>query len=45
MPSHDQEVNFGLPASQNHPAKFYLVFRNNPSEGKKIVQADFTVDF
>jgi hypothetical protein len=43
--SHDQEVNFGLPASQNHPAKFYLVFRNSPSEGKKIVQADFTVDF
>ncbi|HVR22267.1 MAG TPA: hypothetical protein VMU26_03015 [Candidatus Polarisedimenticolia bacterium] len=43
--SHDQEVNFGLPASQNHPAKFYLVFRNSPSEGKKTVQADFTVDF
>ena len=43
--SHDQEIDFGLPASQNHPAKFYLVFRNRPSEGKKIVQADFTVDF
>ena len=43
--SHDQEINFGLPASQNHPAKFYLVFRNSPSAGKKIVQADFTVDF
>jgi len=43
--SHDQEINFGLPPSQNHPAKFYLVFRNSPSEGKKIVQADFTVDF
>jgi hypothetical protein len=43
--SHDQEVNFGLPASQNHPAKFYLVFRNSPREGKKTVQADFTVDF
>jgi hypothetical protein len=43
--SHDQGVNFGLPASQNHPAKFYLMFRNSPSAGKKIVQADFTVDF
>jgi hypothetical protein len=43
--SDDQEINFGLPASQNHPAKFYLVFRNRPSEGKKTVQADFTVDF
>jgi len=43
--SHDQEVNFGLPTSRNQPAKFYLVFRNSPSEGKKIVQADFTVDF
>jgi hypothetical protein len=43
--SHDQEVNFRLPASQNLPAKFYLVFRNRPSEGKKIVQAEFTVDF
>jgi hypothetical protein len=43
--SHDQEVNFGLPSSQNHPAKFYLMFRNSSSEGKKIVQADFTVDF
>ena len=43
--SHDQDVNFGLPTSQNQPAKFYLVFRNSPAEGKKIVQADFTVDF
>jgi hypothetical protein len=43
--SHDQEIDFGLPASQNRPAKFYLVFRNRPSEGNKIVQADFTVDF
>ena len=44
-PSHDQDVNFGLPASQSQPAKFYLVFRNSPGEGKKIVKADFTVDF
>jgi len=43
--SHNQDINFSLPASQNQPAKFYLVFRNSPGEGKKIVQADFTVEF
>lgn len=43
--SHDQEVNFGLPSSQDQPARFYLVFRNVPGESKKIVQADFSVDF
>ena len=43
--SHHQEVNFALPASQNQPLKFYLVFRNPPGESKKIVQADFAVDF
>jgi hypothetical protein len=44
-PSHDQDVNFGLPASRELPVKYYLVFVNNPKEGKKIVQADFRVDF
>jgi hypothetical protein len=43
--SHDQDINFGLPATMSQPAKFYLVFRNSQGEGKKIVQADFTVDF
>lgn len=44
--SHDQEVNFSLPASQDQPQKYYLVFRNSPGGStKKIVQADFTVDF
>jgi hypothetical protein len=43
--SHDQDVNFALPASQSQPLKFYLVFRNAPGESKKIVQADFAVDF
>jgi hypothetical protein len=43
--AHDQEVNFGLPASRNQPARFYLVFRNLPGESKKTVQADFSVDF
>lgn len=44
-PSHDQDVNFGLPASRDLPVKYYLVFVNNPREGKKIVQANFKVDF
>lgn len=43
--SHDQEVNFGLPSSLSQPEKFYLVFRNAPEEGKKIVKADFSVEF
>lgn len=44
--SHDQEVNFSLPGSQDQPRKYYLVFRNSPGgAAKKIVQADFTVDF
>jgi hypothetical protein len=38
-------VNFNLPASRDLPVKYYLVFRNEPREGKKIVQADFKVDF
>jgi predicted small lipoprotein YifL len=44
--SHDQDVNLGLPPSQDQPKKYYLVFRNTPSGApKKLVQADFTVDF
>ena len=43
--SHNQDVNFGLPASLNRPVKYYLVFRNNPGEARKTVQADFSVKF
>lgn len=43
--SHNQDVNFGLPASLNQPVTYYLVFTNNPREGRKTVQADFKVDF
>jgi hypothetical protein len=44
--SHDQDVNLGLPPSQDQPKKYYLVFRNTPPGApKKLVQADFTVDF
>jgi len=44
--AHDQEVNAGLPLTINQPAKYFLVFRNNsPKAGKKLVQADFRLDF
>ncbi|MGB0011511.1 MAG: hypothetical protein WBQ03_07885 [Candidatus Sulfotelmatobacter sp.] len=44
--SHDQDVDFSLPASQDQPQKYYLIFRNSPGgPARKIVQADFTVDF
>jgi hypothetical protein len=44
--SHDQDVSLGLPATQDTPVRYYLVFRINASSpGKKVVQADFRVDF
>jgi hypothetical protein len=44
--SHDQDVNVRLPPSQDQPRKYYLVFRNSSGgAAKKLVQADFTVDF
>ncbi len=44
--THDQEVNLGLPVSQDQPQKYYLVFRNSSNqEGRKLVEASFTVDF
>ncbi|MGP0017171.1 MAG: hypothetical protein ACLPHP_01275 [Candidatus Sulfotelmatobacter sp.] len=44
--AYDQEVNTGLPPTVNQPAKYHLVFRNSsPKAGKKVVQADFRIDF
>jgi hypothetical protein len=44
--SHNQAVNFDLPASTNQPVKYYLVFRNaEGSKGSKVVEANFRVDF
>ena len=44
--SHDQDVSLGLPATRDQPVQYYLVFRNSAnSPGKKVVQADFRVDF
>jgi hypothetical protein len=44
--SHDQDVSFGLPSTMDRPVQYYLVFRNSSSSaGKRVIQADFRVDF
>jgi hypothetical protein len=43
--SHNQAVNFDLPASMDQPVKYYLVFRSSSGEAKKVVEANFKVDF
>ena len=43
--SHNQAVNFDLPASMNHAVKYYLVFRNPQARVGKIVEANIRVDF
>jgi hypothetical protein len=43
--SHNQAVNFDLPASMDQPVKYYLVFRSSSGESKKTVEANFKVDF
>jgi hypothetical protein len=42
--THNQEVNASLPPTLNQPATYHLVFLNE-SRKKKVVQADFRVDF
>ena len=44
--SHNQAVNFDLPASLDQPVKYYLIFRSADRDGpKKVVEANFRVDF
>ena len=44
--SHNQAVNFDLPASLDRPVKYYLVFRNSAgAKSSKVVEASFRVDF
>ena len=43
--SHNQAVNFDLPASMDQPVKYYLVFRGSSGDSKKTVEANFKVDF
>jgi hypothetical protein len=41
-----QEANVSLPPTYDQPAKYYLVFRDNAkAAGKKVVKADFRIDF
>ncbi len=42
--SHNQAINFDLPASMSRPVKYYLVFRNS-AKGSKVVEANFRVDY
>jgi len=40
------EVDFTMPPTFGQTAKYHLVFRNSkPTEGKKVVQAEFRIDF
>jgi hypothetical protein len=44
--THNQSVNFDLPASMEQPVKYYLIFRNTQdSKSNKVVRAQFRVDF
>ena len=43
--AHNQEVNASLPPTLNHPATYHMVFLNNSARKKKVIQADFRIDF
>jgi len=44
--SHNQAVNFDLPASMNQPVKYYLVFRSSDGgKSGKVVEANFRIDY
>jgi len=44
--AHRLEVNTGLPPTFDQAAKYHLIFRNNSRNlGKKVVEADFRIDF
>lgn len=43
--SHSQQVNFTLSPTYDKTAQYYLVFRNRSGAAKKVVQAEFSVDY
>lgn len=44
--THDQEVNANLPPTLNQSVRYHLIFRNaSPKTGKRVVEADFQIDF
>lgn len=45
-PTHDHEVEFMLPPTQEQPVKYYVVFRNSPGGAAlKYVEANFSLNF
>jgi len=45
-PTHDHEVEYMLPPTQDQPVKYYVVFRNSPGGAAlKYVEADFSLNF
>lgn len=43
--THNQEVNASLPPTLAKPATYHIVFMNTSRKTKKVVQADFRIDF
>ena len=43
--THNEEVNVSLPPALNQPITYHMVFLNNSPKTKKVVQADFRLDF
>lgn len=44
--THDQQADVNLPPTLSDSIKYHLIFRNiSPKAGKKVVQADFQIDF
>ncbi|HVN18324.1 MAG TPA: hypothetical protein VMU05_06105 [Dongiaceae bacterium] len=43
--THNQEVNVNLPPTLTKPATYHMVFMNNSRKTKKVVEADFRIDF
>jgi len=43
--AHNQEVNANLPPTLNQTVRYHLIFRNSAQGVKKVVDADFRVDY
>lgn len=43
--AHEGEVNVDIPPTFDRSAKYYLLFRNPGGKAKKVVQADFQIDY
>jgi hypothetical protein len=43
--THNQEVNASLPPTLTKPLRYHMIFMNRSRKTKKVVQADFRIDF